>query len=257
MTEKKEKKETVQALDRGLRILDALMESESALGVNALAKQQGITPSAAFRILKTLEQGGWVFQCEDDKYIPGEKLTYVRGHAKLLTALSEVAYPVMAALSEKEKLPMNLAVREGQRFFVLQQSRSGRYVDFVAPVGSELPVHASAGGKILLSELTENLRDDILDRTDFFKMTERTIITKEVFLEELNRVRQKGYALDFFESLDYTCCIGVPVRGKDGEILAALSFSGIAGVKEEQELTAYLPELKEAAETIRARLFEH
>ena len=56
MTEKKEKKETVQALDRGLRILDALMESESALGVNALAKQQGITPSAAFRILKTLEQ---------------------------------------------------------------------------------------------------------------------------------------------------------------------------------------------------------
>ena len=147
MTEKKEKKETVQALDRGLRILDALMESESALGVNALAKQQGITPSAAFRILKTLEQGGWVFQCEDDKYIPGEKLTYVRGHAKLLTALSEVAYPVMAALSEKEKLPMNLAVREGQRFFVLQQSRSGRYVDFVAPVGSELPVHASAGGR--------------------------------------------------------------------------------------------------------------
>ena len=88
-------------------------------------------------------------------------------------------------------------------------------------------------------------------------MTERTIITKEAFLEELNRVRQKGYALDLFESLDYTCCIGVPVRGKDGEILAALSFSGIAGVKEEQELTAYLPELKEAAETIRARLFEH
>ena len=248
-------KETVQALDRGLKILDILTESELSLGVNELAKKLGISPSAAFRTLKTLEADGWVYQCEDDKYIPGEKLFYAKAGDHLLTALKEVSYAVMREISEKERLPMNLAVREGHRFFVLQQSRSGRYVDFVAPIGSPLPVHASAGGKILLSELPEILRDDILDRTVFEAMTSRTIIRRDAFLEELERVREQRYALDFFESLDYTCCIGVPVRGSDGKILAALSISGIAGVEKEEDLLKYLPLLEAAAEKITERIF--
>ena len=193
---KKDSREKVQALDRGLKILDMLTESDLGLGVNELAKRLEISPSAAFRTLKTLEADGWVYQCEDDKYIPGEKLFYTRAGNHLLIALKEVSYAVMREISEKERLPMNLAVREGHRFFVLEQSRSGRYVDFVAPVGSPLPVHASAGGKILLSELPEILREDILDRTVFEAMTARTIVLKDVFRKELEKVREQGYALD-------------------------------------------------------------
>ena len=68
---------TVQALERGLKILELLMQEKRPMGVNEIAKCQGITPSAAYRILKTLETNGWSFQMSDDKYIPGEKLSYV------------------------------------------------------------------------------------------------------------------------------------------------------------------------------------
>ena len=68
---------TVQALERGLKILELLMQEKRPMGVNEIAKCQGITPSAAYRILKTLEANGWSFQMSDDKYIPGEKLSYI------------------------------------------------------------------------------------------------------------------------------------------------------------------------------------
>ena len=58
--------ETIKMLDNALMILDALRVGSKKLGVNEIAKQCGINPSTAFRILKTLEVNGWVFQCGDD-----------------------------------------------------------------------------------------------------------------------------------------------------------------------------------------------
>ena len=252
-----EKKEqgTVQALERGLRILELLMQEKRPMGVNEIAKCQNITPSAAYRILKTLEATGWSFQMSDDKYIPGEKLSYITEKNNFHLALAEVAYPVMQELTAREILPMNLVVRQDRRFFILQQTRTNRYVDFVAPIGSALPLHASAGGKILLCELPEVLRTQFLDEISFESMTPNTICTKRGFLEELESVRQQPYALDYFESLAHTCCVAVPVRSPDGEIYAALSFSGITDVTSREQLKYYLPQLREAAQTITRRLF--
>ena len=124
-----EKKEqgTVQALERGLKILELLMQEKRPMGVNEIAKCQGITPSAAYRILKTLEANGWSFQMSDDKYIPGEKLSYVTEKNNFHLALAEVAYPVMQELTAREILPMNLVVRQDRRFFILQQTRTNRF----------------------------------------------------------------------------------------------------------------------------------
>ena len=101
-----EKKEqgTVQALERGLKILELLMQEKRPMGVNEIAKCQGITPSAAYRILKTLEATGWSFQMSDDKYIPGEKLSYITEKNNFHLALAEVAYPIMQELTARELL---------------------------------------------------------------------------------------------------------------------------------------------------------
>lgn len=123
----------------------------------------------------------------DDKYIPGEKLSYVTEKNNFHLALAEVAYPVMQELTAREILPMNLVVRQDRRFFILQQTRTNRYVDFVAPVGSALPLHASAGGKILLCELPEVLRAQFLDGISFESMTPNTICTKRSFWRSWTR----------------------------------------------------------------------
>lgn len=252
-----EKKEqgTVQALERGLKILELLMQEKRPMGVNEIAKCQGITPSAAYRILKTLEATGWSFQMSDDKYIPGEKLSYVTEKNNFHLALAEVAYPVMQELTAQEILPMNLVVRQDRRFFILQQTRTNRYVDFVAPVGSGAAAARVRGRKDPAVRAAGGAAGAFLDGISFESMTPNTICTKRSFLEELDKVRQQGYALDYFESLSHTCCVAVPVRSPEGEIYAALSFSGITDVTSREQLAYYLPQLREAAQTITRRLF--
>ena len=245
----------VKVLERALTILDLLRDETYPLGVNEIAKRCGISPATTFRLLKTLLNYGWVYQNTDEKYTLGYKITAVTEKKSFLLMLKEVSYLIMIKLSEAEHEAMNLVVRELDHCYILGQSRTEKIVDYVPPVGTVLPFHASACGKILLSELEEPLRSSLLDTIDFRRMTDKTITDRTVFLDELEKIRKQGYALDTHESQNEGFCIAVPIRSDDGEIIAALSFSGFIGYKSEIEVDYYVRLLKDAANKIREKLF--
>ena len=154
------------------------------------------------------------------------------------SAMRETAYHVMARLSESEHEAMNLVVRDPDKCYILGQSRTTKIVDYVPPVGTVLPLHASACGKILLSEIKEPMLGEILDSIDYKRMTASTICSKEEFMKELAAVRERGFALDAHEwqAGGGLLPVAVPVRAAkgaargggrgagEGEIIAALSF---------------------------------
>jgi len=250
-----EQPETIKVLNRSLRIMDTLMEIKQPMGVNEIAKICGINLSTAFRILKTLKINGWVFQCEDDRYIPGEKISFVTEKNNFYMALKEVSFYVMNELTKRESQAMNLVVRQQNSCIILQQSRTNRLIDFVPPVGTSLPIHASAAGKLLTCELPDVLKKVIMETISFELLTPNTISRKNDFIMELEKVNEQHYAFDFHESIENGCCIAVPVRNKTGEIIAALSFSGIIGITDSEQLLYYLPILNQAAVDITEKLY--
>lgn len=250
-----EKKTNVRVLERALTILDLLRDDMTPLGVNEIAKRCGISSATTFRLLKTMCNYGWVYQDAEEKYTLGYKITMVTEKKSFLLMLKEVSYLIMARLSEAEQEAMNLVVRELDRCYILGQSRTEKIVDYVPPVGTVLPFHASACGKLLLSELTEPLFSELLDAIDFRRMTDKTITDKTAFLAELEKIRAQGYALDKHESQNEGFCIAVPIRSDAGEIIAALSFSGFIGYKTEIEVDYYVSLLKNAAAEIQRKLF--
>ena len=250
----------VKVLEKALTLLDAVRESDRPLGVNELAKSCSLSPATAFRMLKTLKSHGWVYQDENEKYTIGCKISFVTEKNSFRLALKETAYYIMSRLSAAEREAMNLVVRELDSCYILGQSRTAKIVDYVPPVGTVLPLHASACGKVLLSELEQPLLDDILGAIDFRRMTAHTITEPEAFRTELARVRERGYALDEYESQDEGFCIAVPVRAPGegesaGEIVAALSFSGFIGQKGVEEIDYYVRPLHEASDEISGKLF--
>ena len=247
--------ETIKMVDRALTVLDMLRLEREGLGVNEIAKLCGFSPSTTFRILKTLELGGWVFQFSDKRYIAGEKLSFVLEKNNLFLALKDVASFVMGRYSKKHNQAMNLIVREGPRCYILQQSRSDSLMDYIPPLYSELPFYASSGGKILLSELPESLVNEIINSREMLQLTTHTITDTDQFRQELRTVSEQGYAVDYKESAENGSCIAVPVRDKQGDIIAALSFSGFIGVTDKTTLLQYIPALKDAAVEISQNLF--
>ena len=73
----KNKVETIKMVEHSLGVLDLLRTNKEPLGVNEIAKKCDLNPSTAFRILKTLEKCGWVFQLSDDRYVLGQKNGFV------------------------------------------------------------------------------------------------------------------------------------------------------------------------------------
>lgn len=248
--------ETIKMVDRALTVLDMLRFERKGLGVNEIAKQCGFSPSTTFRILKTLELNGWVFQFSDKRYIAGEKLSFVLEKNNLFLALKDVASFVMRRYSKKHNKAMNLMVREAARCYILQQSRTDSLMDYIPPLYSELPFYASSGGKILLSELPNSLVGEIINSTQMLQLTKHTITDAEQFRDELRTVVKQGYAVDYKESAENGSCIAVPVRDNEGTIIASLSFSGFIGNTDETTLLQYIPALKDASTEISQSLYQ-
>ncbi len=253
--------ETIKMLDNALAVLDTLRVGNSSegtvrLGVNEIAKQCDISPSTAFRILKTLEVNGWVYQCHDDKYILGEKLGFALSSNNLYIALKEVAGLVMSKYAVEVGQGMNLMIREGTQCYILQQARSNSLINYMANLYSSLPYYASACGKILLSELPIALVDELIHSEKMEKFTPNTIATPEEFWEQLRQVAKLGYAFDNKESSRDGSCVAVPVRDKNGRIIAGISFSGFLNISDINQLVEYVPILNKASAEITEKLFK-
>ncbi len=251
----KQNTETIKMVDRALNVLDTLRISPIPIGVNDIAKQCSLSPSTAFRILKTLETNGWIYQCNDDRYITGQKLSFMTEKNNLYLALKEVAALTMNKYTQKYDRAMNLIVREIDNCYILQQSRTKNLVDYVPPVNSILPFYACAGGKILLSELPIILASHIIESCTMVPLTPYTITDPDKFWQELRAIAKQKYALDHMESSENGSCISVAVRDHEGTIIAALSFSGFIGIQDTDDLLEYVPVLKEAASEISRNLF--
>ena len=247
--------ETIKMVEHAFAVLDLLRTSDEPLGVNEIAKSCELNPSTTFRILKTMELSGWVFQISDRRYITGEKISFVTEKNNLYLALRDVAQYVMKEYTEKYGQAMNLMVREGVNCTILQQSRTKKIFDYVPPLFSNLPIHACAGGKVLLSELPINLANQVISACDMKPLTSHTITDPELFWKELLSSAKNGFAIDNKESAENGCCIAVPVRDHEGTIIASLSFSGFIGIEDPKELEKYLPALQEASEKISRSLF--
>ncbi len=245
----------VKALDKALVVLELMLESEIPLGVNDIAAMTAQSPATVFRTLRTLKSRGWVYQHPDEKYSAGCRLTSPSNITAYRRLLREVAYSTMLRLSTIEREAMNLAVRDFDTCYILGQSRTEKIVDYVPPIGTKLPLHASACGKVLLSELDENVLFDLLDAISLTKMTDATITDRDKFIEVLHNVREQGYALDAHESQEMGFCIAVPIRSDSSEIVAALSFSGFIGRRTVDEIDRYVGLLHGAASEISEKMY--
>jgi IclR family pca regulon transcriptional regulator len=151
-----------------------------------------------------------------------------------------------------------LAILDGPDILYLARVRSyqaGQHeIDMGLRVGARLPAHCTAKGKLLLSHLPEEEQREAM-KGKLSRHTERTITTKKVMRVELERIRERGIAVNDRELTDELHAIAAPVRDKEGEVVAAVSIAAHTAQLSHDELVLGLrSSVLTAADRISARL---
>ena len=137
-------------------------------------------------------------------------------------ALKEVAYPYMQELNDKINEVVSLAVFSGTQVILIEAIKTQQILNVSTSGGVSIPFHATASGKAMLAYMPAAKADSLLSKLSFEKFTENTITSLKAFKAELQKVREDGFASSIEESNYGLNAVAAPIRGNDGDVLAAL-----------------------------------
>jgi IclR family pca regulon transcriptional regulator len=249
-----------QSLERGLAVLCAFSPDRALLGVSDLGRELGLTRSTTHRYVATLASLGFLEQ--DDatrKYRLGPRVLDLGFSTLGSMELREIAVPELRRLSHTTGYTSNLAIRDGGDVILIDRvrGRSGRYhhLEFTLHVGSRLPAYCSATGKTLLAFLPEAELERLLESLQLVQRGPRTVTDKRALLKELAHVRRTGLSVNDEELESALRSIAAPVRGREGDVVAAVNVAiPWSPVAISQLVRRLGPTIRETANRISARL---
>jgi IclR family acetate operon transcriptional repressor len=217
---------SVQSLDRGLSILEAVGQSSEPVAIKELTALLGIDRSNVFRLANTLRERRFLAHPEGRReYVLGPsawRLARRYGRSRLIA----LCHAHVRALAEKTGETAHLGVREGsQVLFLDHHVAEGQIVTVAGQTGQYLPLYNTAHGKALIADCDLAELKGIFAGVPLRAATRRTIVSLERLALACAKIRAEGIATDDRESLEEIRCVAAPVRDSEGRIVASVGIS--------------------------------
>jgi DNA-binding IclR family transcriptional regulator len=244
------------SVSKSLRLLQLLACHES-MRVTELSRELDVAVSTAHRLLNIMRSHDFVEQdLNSPRYRLGPAALKLgrqsRGHPNLVP----ISHPHLVQLCADLDETVNLVVLDGADALFLDGVQSRQPLRVATRTGARLPAYATAGGKVLLAQLPyQSLR--ALYPQELRRVTRYTLPDMDALRYDLQKVRERGYALNLGEHLTEVSAIGVPVCGDHGRPIAAVTLAGPATRCNRRRLKAVAPGLTETAAAITRALGEH
>lgn len=218
---------SVTSVLRALDILEFLAQQGGAGRVSDIAKALRCSKNTAFRLLKTLQQRGFVGQTDDASYELTFKLLTLGECVLRNTDLPAVARPYLEMLNRRFGETVSLGILDGDEIVYLNRVLGTRPYHTSYPVGARTASYSTALGKAILAVSPGSVVDRII-AAGLRPKTEHTITDPERLRADLRRTAARGYAYDNQESVVGIRCIAAPVYERRGGVVAAVSVSALA-----------------------------
>ena len=214
----------VSAVARAFSVLERISR-EPSLTLEKLSRDVRLAKATAHRLLNTLRTLGYVRRDEQDRWAMTLKLFNTGSRALDHLDLYAAARPVAEELAEHLGESVHMGVLDGDAAVYVLKIESKHTIRMFSRIGRRIPLHCTAIGKVLLAFTPREERDATLRTMRLAPHTARTLTARVAVEAELDKVRRLGFALDDEEHEHGIRCIGAPVFGHTGEVLAALSAS--------------------------------
>lgn len=246
----------VKSLMKALRILKLFQSDKPGWTAREVEESLGYHKSSVQRLVSTLEKEGFLERSNENRagFRLGPQLIYLSNVAAQGADLQRVARPSLERLAQLTKETAHLCVVDESQCYYLDKIDSPQSIRIVTYVGQRLYLHCTGVGKALMSGMNPDEVDIIIDERGLLRFTPNTITSRDQLLEELQRIRDRGFAIDNEEFEVGLKCIAAPIFDSKGAVVAAMSFSGPSQRLTPELMDQYTSYVKDATLEVSMRL---
>lgn len=246
---------TTSVSERALLLLETIAQADEPPSLNELMAAIRLPKATTHRFVALLERLGFVQRAADGR-------RYEVGHRLLNLSLNGMQRSfdlaprriILSALVKEIGETCNITMLDGERLIYLDRAESDWPLQFRLSVGSHVPLHCTASGKLFLSLAPATLRKALFRTQPFQRYTARTLTTTEQLEAELARIRQTGVGTDNEEFMEGMSATAVPIRDSRGRICATVAVHGPITRLPFTRALALVPALKKAAKALEQTL---
>lgn len=257
MIKNNEKIKGTQLLQRTFQIIELLSKNPKGLILSDVSHKTNLPISTVYRILSFLNQNDYI---RNDKntgcYSIGPKFAlYSSIFLHGFDFIKEIR-PGLEEINKEYDETIHLSILNSTRTKVvyIDKIESSHAVRMFSVVGQTVPIHCTALGKSLFATLSDQEIGEILNHYNLEKFTETTITSKEEFLEEIEKVRALGYAVDYREHEENIICFGKAFHNSINNNFLSISISIPDYRIEEEKINNIIKSLNQTAAWCESKL---
>ena len=216
---------TVPGNLRPLVLVERICASDTPVTATDIMAEMELPKPTAHRLLATLEAEGFIRRHPDGRgYISGLRMQRLAAGMVATMRRRAPVSMVLRDLSEKIGETCNIAQRDGDAVVYIDRVETKWPLQIALPVGTRVPLHCSAAGKVWLASLSDAELEPLLHCAALERRAPNTITDPARLIEELRATRARGWGEDNEEAIEGMVALAVPVEDAQGRLYATLSF---------------------------------
>jgi DNA-binding IclR family transcriptional regulator len=242
------------SVKKAFKILYAISEASTGLGISDLSKKLKIGKSTVHGITSALEEMGVLVRDPIHKrYTVGYSLLELCRTNYTKIELKDIARKPMEKLMEKVGETIFLGVLNGDHVTIVDTVESRNEMKITSPPGTRLSLLSGATGRVMLSQIEKEKTREIIQRKGLTRYTSKTVMDPKQFIGEVEQVKKRGYAVDDEEYITGVRAVAAPLISTSSAP-AALWVVGFTSTMYDQKIKTIIREIQETIQEIKQSL---
>lgn len=247
---------SIKSLEKGLQILEVIANSSNGVRVKDISERIEEPVSNLSLFINSLVNTGFVSRDSNTgKYFISQKITDIAEKIKRAQSslLKENALDSMKRLKDEFNENVLLATMRGNDIHFIQRIQSDRSIQILHNSDIYYPPHVTAGGKAILAFLPEELLNKYLADGLYHKFTEKSLINPAMLREELEIIKQKGYAVNKGEYEEEVLAVAAPIFN-ESKVLGSIVVQFPRFRYSEDNLSDFADRIMESTRSVQNRI---
>ncbi|WP_171236245.1 IclR family transcriptional regulator [Ruegeria sp. HKCCA6837] len=256
-TETQEKETQIPTNLRLLLILEEVARRGVAVKPSDLIETLGLAKPTIHRLLQTAEAEGFLQRDLDGRsYGPGRRLRLLSVNTMSSEHLRTARLAILRSVAEEVGETCNLAIPDREGMIYLDRVETKWPLRIQLPVGTQVPFHCTASGKMYLSTLRQKTLDGFLSAGNLLPQTEHSLTDPKALQAEIRRISENNFSTDDEEFMAGMTALAVPIQDGQGRLAGTLSVHAPTQRHDVKSLMSFLGTLQKGAKKLSAMLAE-